>query len=256
MRHRRSMTSLLRAFVPTVVVSVASVGVGVGSGCGPQSQVGRPCETAGEELCEGVARLRCDGARYALLAPCHHECVEGEGVRHEQGELTADETWTCEEGPHVVNGQVIVAAGAILTIDAGALLRLTPSSTLDVDPEGRLVIDATAGGPVLVTSDNGQQAGFASSRSGGINVFAVGSGVEPSLLRHVIVERGHNGIGVFGLSASSTPPVLDNCTLRENQGLGILIGCDEPDAPVPDFAAAGNLFFNNGGGDVGSCQTE
>jgi hypothetical protein len=33
-----------------------------------------------------------------------------------------------------------------------------------------------------------------------------------------------------------------------------VIGCDEPDAPVPDFAAAGNVFFDNDGGDVGTCQ--
>jgi hypothetical protein len=236
-----------------LLVSVFAVGV-IGSACGSKSLVGRPCDTAGEELCEGAQRLRCDGTRYALLAPCHFECVDGAGVRHEQGEISVDETWVCEEGPHIVNGRVTVVAGATLTIEPGAQLRLTPSSTLDVDPEGRIVVDATSGGPVLVTADNGQQAGFAASGSGGINVFAAGSGVEPSILRHVIVERGHNGLGVFGLSASATPPVIENCTLRDNQGLGIVIGCDEPDAPVPDFAAAGNVFFDNDGGDVGTCQ--
>lgn len=222
--------------------------------CGPKSLIGQPCDTAGEELCEGTQRVRCDGTRYALLAPCFHECVEAEGVTHEQGELTADETWTCAEGPHVVNGNVTVGPGATLTIEPGAQLRLTPSSTLNVDPDGRIVVDATAGGPVLVTSDNGQQAGFAAAGSGGINVFAVAAGVEPSILRHVIVERGRNGLGVFGLSATSVPPIVENCTLRDNEGLGIIIGCDETDAPVPDFVAAGNQFFDNGGGDVGTCQ--
>ena len=224
--------------------------------CGPKSVIGRSCETAGEELCEGTQRIRCDGTRYVELAPCSYQCVEAEGVQHEQGELTNDETWACADGPHIVNGNVTVAAGATLTIEAGTQLRLTPSSTLNVDPEGRIVVEATSGGPVLVTSDNGQQAGFAASGSGGINVFAVADGVEPSILRHVIVERGRNGIGVFGLSATSTPPVIENCTLRDNLGLGIIVGCDEPDAPVPDFVAAGNQFFDNGGGEVGTCQAE
>jgi hypothetical protein len=223
--------------------------------CGPKSVIGQPCETAGEEICEGAQRIRCDGTRYAVLAPCSYECVEAEGVTHEQGELLADETWTCAEGPHIVNGNVTVGAGATLTIEPGVQLRLTPSSTLNA-PEGRIVIDATAGGPVLVTSDNGQQAGFAASGSGGINVFAAPAGVEPSVLRHVIVERGRNGLGVFGLSATAVPPVVENCTLRDNQGLGIVVGCDEPDAPVPDFVAAGNQFFDNGEGDFGACQAE
>lgn len=224
--------------------------------CGPKSAVGGACDTAGEELCEGTERIRCDGTRYVVLAPCSYQCVDGDGVQHDQGELTANETWRCADGPHVVNGNVNVGVGVTLTIEAGTQLRLTPSSTLNVDPEGRLVVDATATAPVLVTSDNGQQAGFAGSGSGGINVFAVADGLEPSILRHVIVERGRNGLGVFGLSTTSTPPVVEDCTLRDNLGLGIIIGCDEPDAPVPDFAAAGNQFFDNGGGDVGSCQAD
>jgi hypothetical protein len=222
--------------------------------CGPRSAAGGACDTAGEELCEGTQRLRCDGTRYAVLAACSFQCVDAADVRHEQGTLTSDETWACADGPHVVNGNVTVGVGVTLTIEAGVQLRLTPSSTLDVDPEGRLVVDASAGAPVLVTSDTGAQAGFASPGAGGINLFAVPDGAEPSVLRHVIVERGRNGLGVFGLSTTSTPPVIENCTLRDNQGLGIVVGCDEPDAPVPDFAAAGNQFFDNGGGDVGTCQ--
>jgi hypothetical protein len=122
-----------------------------------------------------------------------------------------------------------------------------------VDPEGRIVVDATSGAPVLVTSNNGQQAGFGAPGTGGINVFAAAGGLEPSLLRHVIVERGYNGLGVFGLSATAVPPTVENSTLRDNQDFGIVLGCDELDAPVPDFAAAGNQFFENGEGDVAAC---
>jgi hypothetical protein len=252
MRERRGMKTSSKLALLAVITTAATTSLV--TACGSKSVLGLTCETAGEELCEGTARIRCDGTRYVELAPCSYQCVEADGVQHEQGELTANETWACADGPHIVNGNVTVGAGVTLTIEPGTQLRMTPSSTLNVVPDGRIVVDATAGGPVLVTSDNGQQAGFAASGSGGINVFAVAAGVEPSILRHVIVERGRNGLGVFGLSTTSTPPVIENCTMRDNLGLGIIIGCDEPGAPVPDFVAAGNQFFDNGGGDVGTCQ--
>jgi hypothetical protein len=240
-----------------VALAFGWVGVVLAAACGRSSLVGTPCTEAGEELCEDVAKLRCDGTVYALLAPCHHECVEGAGIEHTV-DVAADETWTCADGPHVLTNRVTVAPGATLTIEAGAQLRIDPSFTLDVDEEGRLVADATAGAPILVTANNGQQAGFGTSSQGGVNVFAVPAGREPSVLRHVIIERAFNGLGVSGLSDVATPPVVENCTFRDNDRLGIKVRCDaadaaDPDIVVPDFAAAGNQFFENGEGDVGQC---
>jgi hypothetical protein len=234
------------------VVAVVVVFVGpVTSGCPRSSLVGAPCEVPGEEVCEDLQKLRCDGRQYVVLAACHAECVDGPGVSHEQGALGADETWRCADSPHVINGIVDVAPGATLTIEAGAEVRLLPSSSVDVDPDARVVIDATAGAPVLFTSDNEFAGGFATAATGGLNVFATSS-VEPSVIRHLIVERGQNGLGVFGLSATATPPVVERSTFRDNVGFGIRITCDALDSPVPDFVAADNLFFGNGG-DVSTC---
>jgi hypothetical protein len=241
----------LVAIVPVVLVAVPPVAA---VGCGAKSLVGAPCDNAGEEICEELALLRCDGTRYALLADCHHECVTADAVVHEQGTIETDETWTCAAGPHVVNGRFAVGPGVTLTIEPGASVRLNPSSFIDVDPEGRVVVDATSGAPVLLTSNDGQQAGFGAPAVGAINVFASAGGLQPSLLRHVIVERGYNGLGVFGLSATRVAPTVENCTMRDNQDFGIVVRCAEFDAPIPDFAAAGNQFFENGEGDVSPCD--
>jgi hypothetical protein len=225
------------------------------TGCPRASLVGAPCEVAGEEVCEDLQKLRCDGRQYVVLAACHAECVDGPGTTHEQGAIDVDETWGCADSPHIVNGIVDVAPGATLAIEAGAEVRLMPSTSVDVDPDARVVIDATAGAPVLFTSDNEFAGGFATAATGGLNVFASASG-EPSVIRHLIVERGQNGLGVFGLSSTATPPTLENSTFRDNVGFGILITCDDVDSPVPDFAAAGNLFFGNDDGDVSTCSRE
>lgn len=219
--------------------------------CDPGSLVGQPCTEAGESPCEGDALLRCDGRYYVKLADCALECRGDVAlVTHSAGLLTADETWTCEEGPHLVSGIITVADDVTLTILAGAQLRLELASRVNTDPLGRIDSLGTAAAPVLVTSDNGEKPGFGAGAEGGLNVFAIAAG-EPSRLQHTIVERGIHGIGVFGLSADTTAPVVDNCTLRDNEVFGLLLGCNG-DPVLPDFTATNNFFGN--GTDVSECN--
>ncbi|MDP2343099.1 MAG: hypothetical protein Q8O67_19235 [Deltaproteobacteria bacterium] len=245
----------MRSTSVVVVVAVFALGALMAlMGCPKGSVIGEPCPEPGEELCEGPVRIRCDGQVFTELAPCSSECLEGGAtVPHEQENIATDTTWACLAGAHVVTGVVTVAAGATLTIEPGSSVRIDPSSRIDADPAGRVVVDASAAAPVVVTSNNGERAGFGSaSGSGGLNVFATDG--EPSILRHLIVERGIHGIGVFGLSATKAAPVIENCTFRDNENFGIKITCDELNAPIPDFAADGNQFFENGAGDVSVCE--
>ena len=239
-----SAASLLARVAAVAVVATAL-------GCPRSTLIGAPCETAGEEQCEELQKLRCVGGAYELIAPCHADCAPGPGVTHEQGSIDADETWLCAESPHLVRGVVGVAAGATLTIEPGSEVRHEPSSHVDVDVDGRVVIDASPGAEVVFTSNNGLAGGFATAATGGLNVFATTG--EPSVIRHLIVERGQNGLGVFGLSSTATAPVIERSTFRDNSLFGIRLSCDAVDAPVPDFDGAGNLFFANGDGDVSTC---
>jgi hypothetical protein len=248
-----SLSSSLSSF-RLLVLAVLTLQLSTTMGCPRSTLVGAPCEAAGEEQCEDLQKLRCVGGAYQLIAPCHADCAPGPGVTHEQSSIDADETWLCADSPHLVRGVVGVAAGATLTIEPGSQVRLEPSSHVDVDVDGRVVIDASPGAEVVFTSNNELAGGFATAATGGLNVFATSG--EPSLIRHLIVERGQNGLGVFGLSSTATPPVIERSTFRDNSLFGLRLSCDAVDSPVPDFAAAGNLFFANGDGDVSTCSPE
>jgi hypothetical protein len=223
---------VMRVTVASLLARVAAVAVvATALGCPRSTLIGAPCETAGEEQCEELQKLRCVGGAYELIAPCHADCAPGPGITHEQGSIDADETWLCAESPHLVRGVVGVAAGATLTIEPGSEVRLEPSSHVDIDVDGRVVIDASPGAEVVFTSNNGLAGGFATAATGGLNVFATTS--EPSVIRHLIVERGQNGLGVFGLSSTATAPVIERSTFRDNSLFGIRLSCDAVDAPVP-----------------------
>lgn len=236
---------LLPLFVAASSLSLA--------GCPPSSLIGQPCAEVGLDVCEGDQLLRCDGKFYIVLAPCAGECIEAKAeIPHEGGNITADETWTCADGPHAVSGVITVAEDVTLTIEAGALLRMQPASRIATTRGGRVESIGTAEAPILLTSANGLSGGFGAGAEGGLNVFAVETG-EPSVVEHTIIERGIHGLGVFGLSSSADPPVVRNNTLRDNENFGIYVTCDEDAAPIPDFEGDGNQFFNNGG-DVSTCD--
>lgn len=222
--------------------------------CPTGSLVGQPCDDAGKTTCEDLAGLRCDGTVWVQLNECANECVEKAKLpeqKHE-GAIDDDETWSCAAGPHVVKDTMTVAAGKTLTIEAGALVKIVAAARINTDLAGRIEAGGSEEAPILVTSDSGDASGFGGNDEGGLNVFAVTSG-DPSVVKHTIIERGTHGLGVFGLAADATPPVVENNTLRDNTGYGIILGCNG-DAPIPDFKADGNQFFENGDGDVSACN--
>lgn len=222
------------------------------AGCPPTTLVGEPCTEAGAEQCEGASLLRCDGQFIQLLAACSSTCIgDLPPVEHTEATITANETWQCLDGPHVVGTTITVGAGATLTLEAGALVRLVPAARIVTDPAGRIDSLGLAEAPVFLTSDNGQKGGFGAGAEGGLNVFAVADG-EPSRIEHTIIEFGIHGLGVVGLSSAATPPVVENNAFRDNERFGITITCDELDAPIPDFAST-NQFFGNGSGEVSPC---
>ncbi len=238
----RFMVRGLVSLVPLVMIA----------GCPPDSLVGQPCDTP-EDKCEGDTLIRCDGSYFILLAPCAVECRGDVVVTTHDGLIEADETWTCLDGPHLVTGQLTVQPDVTLTIEQGTHIRMDPASRLNIDSAARIEANGVIEAPILVTSNTGESAGFGAGSEGGINVFAADSG-DPSVLRHTIIERGIHGLGLFGLANDTTPPVIEDCTFRDNENFGILLQCNgEPE--VPDFTA-NNLFFTNGAGDVSECNPD
>lgn len=239
--------------------------VALGASCGPTGPTpgGRCTDDDDFDVCFERSTMRCTNGFYVVLAECTASCPANLDpvVTHEQLEVTGDETWTCLEGTHLVTGTVTVREGATLTLEPGARVRIDPSSHIDVEPGARIVIDALPFAPVIMTSNNGQSAGFGTSTSGGLNVFAAEVG-EPSVLRNLIVERGIHGLGLFGLSTAARTPIVQNSTFRDNENFGVKVACAEEDFVIPDFEAAcsgddqpcGNNFFGNGRSPVSACN--
>ncbi len=65
------------------------------------------------------------------------------------GNIAANTTWTAGAGPHVVNGNVVIASGATLTIEAGATIYFAQGAILTVN--GRLLAEGTASRRIQLT---------------------------------------------------------------------------------------------------------
>lgn len=233
-------------FATILGLCVGALGAG---GCS-DSQLGLPCETIGEEVCEDTFLLRCNGTEWLKLADCDHTCVEGTGTLHT--ELAGDETWACEDSPHVVDRVLTIPDGATLTVTAGTEVRVVRGARIDTTPSSQLVATGVEGAEVLFTSDDNTQGGFGGLNQGGLNLF--GGPDAASVLDFVIVERATNGIGVLGLSADNDAPDIQNSTFRDNEGWGILVRGCVGTVDIPDFEQANNRFYENGEGAVSTCQ--
>jgi hypothetical protein len=235
----------LRSAIPALAFALAS--------CAPGGSELTPCETIGEQMCEGLALLTCDGAEWVETAPCHHQCVPNAPRQVNAAEVTSDETWGCGDGPHLVTQALTVQSGATLTIEAGAEVRFSAGARIDTTQQSRLVADGTIVAPILFTSDDAVIGTYGSANLAGLNLFVRGDDGDPSSLTHAIVERAVHGVGILGLEDGKTPPVLEDNTFRDNQSWGVLLrGCvGEP--AIPDLTTD-NLFFNNGEGDISACQ--
>lgn len=71
-------------------------------------------------------------------------------VRHRDETLTADATWTAEM-PHIIFGELRVAPGATLTLEAGTQLLFHDKASLQVD--GSLLALGTAAAPIRMQGD-------------------------------------------------------------------------------------------------------
>lgn len=224
----------------------------IGMGC-DGSLVGQPCERdeLGMTTCEEEALLTCEGDReWVLTSACDQSCTIGPGTSH--SEISGDETWTCLSGPHRVDAVLTIPAGATLSIEQGTHIEVAVGSRIDTTPTSFVDAVGVDGAPIVFTSSSGTTAGYGSLNQGGLNVFASSSG--SSRLDHVIIERAIHGLGVLGLATDIAGPSIQNTTLRDNEGWGILIrGCNG-DVVIPDYTENQNRFFGNGEGEVSGCQ--
>lgn len=117
-------------------------------------------------------------------------------------------TWSREEGPYVVTGDLLVLTGASLVIEAGTEVRFHPECGLTV--RGSLSATGTAEEPIL----------FAPHRDSGEETPWDGLVFDPrgdagSSLSHVRIERARDGCLVYGTAPFSlTHSAIAQCSRR------------------------------------------
>jgi len=132
------------------------------------------------------------------------------------GTLAGNTTWSAAEGPYHLTQNVVVPAGARLTIEPGAFLLGDPGVSIIV--RGALEARGTREDPILVRSASCQD------RMGGIAFDNTGTDpADPEhLLRFVDLEFGHSPSGYSGTVAPVGSKLLvEDCTFRELQANAI-----------------------------------
>ncbi len=142
----------------------------------------------------------------------------GQQPTYFSGKISSDTRWS---GDVYLNGDVIVARNATLTIDAGTRIFIAPhqdATRSGADPDlteiivlGRLVAQGTdRGGRILFTSAAQEQ------RMRDWYGIVIKNRRSQSILRNCLVEYGYKGITAYGSS-----PIIENCEIRFNFYIGI-----------------------------------
>jgi hypothetical protein len=168
------------------------------------------------------------------------------GPTHHDSNISADETWTAEGSPHILDWDVYVLEGATLTIEPCAEILVDEGMALGVHG-GELLAEGTADAPIHV-------AGLDGAAWSKLEFSAPGT----ARLAHVDIEGGGNHD--FDDSASvlvrsdGTPPAVavlhvDHVNVTKSAGLGVKVfglatfiegshdltitGCGSEDYPYP-----------------------
>lgn len=156
------------------------------------------------------------------------------GPTNVSGTISASTTWTAANSPYILTGNVIVAAGATLTIEPGVVVKLN-SSTRELRVNGTLTSVGTEAQPIIFTSIKDDTVGGDSNGDGSATTGAPGQWLRigitagtASQLRHVVVRYGgwgstNEGYGAVEVVNAGTEAEIENALITGNQRSGVKV---------------------------------
>jgi hypothetical protein len=163
-----------------------------------------------------VLRRRVIDARAVLI--CSLLVAAFPSVSHAETQvvnpISVDTVWTAEQGPYVLQGNVVVQDGATLTIGPGVEIYMQAGAGLTV-LSGSLQATGSAESPIEVSSDASRLGGTPAPGDWESLTFA--NGAVSTRLDHVAIRHG-KGLRILG-----SAPVLNNVQIEQHAAPAITI---------------------------------
>ncbi len=231
---------------------------------------GEPNSTGGVPLVPGINRIPVNayagpGGTGELLGSTSIDVWRDTGVTQAvSGTLSGNVHWTPSGGPYVVTGDLIVGAGAVLTIDPGVTVFFNAGSGLTVSNGGRLLAEGTAAAPIRLapnpTTNTATWNGLAltntqaDNRLTHVDIQAAGSGTAGQATLVVNSRLVIDGVRWFGGQAQILDLAHPTLIVRNSSFPGIsgnetvhLLGLNQGEQLVFENNTFG---FNSSGDDV------
>jgi hypothetical protein len=162
------------------------------------------------------------------------------------GVIVTDTTWALTGSPYVVTGNVTVADGVTLTIEAGVQIIVNQGRQLEV--QGRLHAVGTPTAPIqFVAATAGVRGYWRHLRLGGGNVLTDSNA---SRLSYVVFDGGGAG-GLGALFIDRSAPTLDHLTIRRSSSDGLhggWPGAFTLDTALIEDNSDHGIYFDGGSG--------
>ena len=196
---------------------------------------GRVFVSSGDALRDVFAAFRrSSDRRFAVLALCllipFLQAVQAQTTV--SGAVSVDTRWGLNGSPYVIENDVQVQGGSVLTIDPGVIIYMGANASLTVQ-SGGLRVAGTSAQPVKVLSDKTRLAQQAAPGDWRHWVFT--SGAVNSRLDHVLFEHGR------GLLIQASSPVLNNLDIRNSLGAAITVDLAASPSGVGNRAVGNTL---------------
>ena len=148
-------------------------------------------------------------ALWTLASPIHAQTFI-------TSDITSSTTWTAAAGPYVIQADIVVLPGSVLTIEAGVTVAFDGAYIFATVDGGAIVANGTASDLILFTS-------HAATPAPGDWRWLEVHGATPSSFTYCVFEYGE-----YGLRPNNAAPTISHCAVRHCSSSGIFVAGASP----------------------------